>query len=889
MKRSLLFILLMAVAGVALFFTGCDSRSVKVPDYYLTYLGTDIDTIYADGNTETYATITAAVKDKDNVPVTDQVVTFTSNIGQITKEVATDASGTAISEFHDLGMLGPVVIAAKIANSVKTITLYIDEAPTVYISKLVSTQESIYSDNDTGTTTEIKATVRDSKGNLLTDEIVTFNTDLGEITSSATSNANGVAIATFDDAGDLGDATITASIGGMTKTLVVPIEAPPSYRIVSLTATPEVIYADNNLTYSTVRAVIRDDENYAVPGETVRFRVVPDNQGNSIGNLEYSASTDSSGVASVLFWDNEEVGTAIIEAKVGTTTAQVTVQVDPVPVVQSVTFDMSFTDMNIDQVRTIRAIALDENNNRVEDGTIITFETEKGFFQSGTDTATEDGTQVMVATSNGAAVAYFNAGDQSGENNLTAFIGEVGDIYTFPIFPGNPSYMVMTTEQDTIQVNSSEEIWVRAAVKDRYGNAVTEGRAVTFETTIGSITSPNFTNDEGIAQASFSSGLSAGLAEIKAVADSANGSCVVNVISDDVHSLTYAFDGQVDIDIINTGGVVSRELIVNLWDMSGNPVLDSKDISFTFVYTPPLGCNINEEAWAVGEVVTVTSVNGSAIVSINSGSAAGVVTVKAYTTNESGQEVSVTRSNIVIHAGPPYHASVGIGEYNTGENTGAGTWTVGINAIITDEWGNPVDYGTAVWFSIPDNTIDWATVVAEAYVGNPNEEGDSLQGVAFSTLTYDGSHTFDVLPIQINCGNLVDVDYVDLPLNGPQLEMLPVPGHLDWTPTNNPQYLTGNVLISVTDDQGNPISGAKVTLYSVRGEFVEADDPYNVEGEEPWVVQTVDGIAYAKIRFSQLECPAVIPPPNEVPVDITGTIVGTEVTDQTTITLLNYN
>ncbi len=890
MKKTIPFILLIAAIGFVLVFTGCDDRSVEVPDYYISYLGTDIDTIYADGNTETFATITAVVKDKDEAPVTDQAVTFTSNIGQITRSVTTNDGGIATSEFHDLNMKGNVVITAKIANSGSVLYMGIKEAPNKYISRLVANAEKLYADNNTATTAEISATVRDSEGNLLPNETVTFNSDLGEITVSTVSNESGVAIATLDDTGEIGIATISAAIESQKMTINFPFEETPSFTIVSLTATPDQIYADNNLTYSNIRAVVRDGENFAVGGETVRFRIVPDSLGYSVGNLISSVTTDSSGVAETTFWDQGDVGTATIEAIVGTAHAQVNVEVLPEPIISSVVLDTTFiSNIMINQVRMVSATAKNEYDDFVEDGTLITFTTVNGFFQEGTDSGTSLGKRVSIETSNGTGTVYLNAGQTSGLNTVTALIAEENDSVDYPVNPGNPTYLTVSTEEDTIQVNSSEEIWVRASVTDRYGNSVLANKAVTFESSIGSVTSPNFTNDEGIATAFFSSGLQAGLAEITAIADSAQGSTVVNVVSDDVSQLTYAFPGQVDMAIRGTGGISTYELKVNLWDMSGNAILDSKEVNFKFVNMPPANCNFNNLVYSDQDTLTVTSVNGSAIVSVNSGDEAGVVWIKAWTINDNFQEVSATKSNIVIHAGQPAHIDGGIGEYDTGTNVGSGLWSVGTSAIITDEWGNPVDRGTAVWFSIADNTIDWATVIAEAYIGNLNEDGDSLQGVAFSTIIYDGSHTFELLPIKIECGDLWEIIYYQLPLNSPQLDMIPLPGHLDFLSTTDNTTLEGEIQCTVTDGQGSPIHDAQVTLYSTRGTFLQPDDEFLVPGEAYWVIKTnQQGVARAKMQFIEDECPAVDPAPNEVPVDVTGTIIGTEVTDQTTVILLNY-
>ena len=875
-----------------------DFPIVAAPAKYVARVTAVPGVIYRDNDETTYAEIRATVRDSSGILLTGETVTFNTDLGEVTASATSNESGVAVATFGDAGDLGTATVTATLDNSTESVTVQIEESPKQFITKLEAYPAVIYSDNDESTYTTIKATVRDSIGTLLVGETVTFNSDLGEITASVESNEMGVATATLHDAGDLGDATITATIGESVKTIVVPIEEPPAYVITTLTATPNVIYADNNLTYSTIRAVVRDEDNFAVAGEAVRFRILADDFGYSIGNLISDVDTDSSGIAETIFWDQGDEGTATIEAIVGVTTAQVSVEVLPVPVVASVIIDTtSIPSINIDQVRAIRATAKNENDEVVEDGTLLTFETTKGFFQDTADDGTALGTLVSVETVNGIGTAYYNGGETSGSNTITAAIGEVSDARTFDIYPGSPNYILMESEQDTIQVNSSEEIWIRAKVKDRYGNPVTANRAVTFESSIGSITSPNFTNAEGFAQASFSSGLEAGLAEISSVCDSASGSYVVNIISDDVHQLTYEFPGQIDMSLVGTGGMSTYELKVNLWDMNGNPYLDNKEVFFKFAFEPPNDCNFNNMVYSEDDTLFVTSVNGVASVAVNSGNEAGVVTITAGTTNNNGRIITATRSNIVIHAGHPAAAEVGIGEYDTGENSGSGTWTVGVNAIISDAWGNPVDYGTAAWFSIVNaDEITWATIIAEAYVGNPNTDGDSLQGVAFTTLIYDGSHSLESIQIMVNCGDLIAYGDVELPLNSPTLTMTPHPGHLDWTEEDypNPDPKIGEVLICVTDGQGSPVNNAIIHLYSARGEFINADAIYQVPGAEPWVVKTAsnnlgeEGVAYARISFPEYLCPPVSPPPNEIPVDITGTIIGTEITDQCTIILLNY-
>ncbi len=353
--------------------------------------------------------------------------------------------------------------------------------------------------------------------------------------------------------------------------------------------------------------------------------------------------------------------------------------------------------------------------------------------------------------------------------------------------------------------------------------------------------------------------------------------------SDTVYSEEVA---QIHFVVDDTDPYHGDELImVELMDANGNLVLDSPPVTLSFAYTPPGGANINNEVYTIEDSITVATYNGIALAVLHWGYEAGYAVIRA-SVESNGQMISNTQG-YVVYASEVESIDIQMG--TSAIDCGNGFWSVPIAAMCLTVDGNTPPYGTAVWFTIDDETIEWCNVVAESYTGNHNVYGDSTQGVANTLLTYDGSHSLEEVPVHVECGNLSVVEYIQLPIQLPQLEIYPMPGHLDWTNNNFPSPLVGEIFAQVSDAQGNPIANAVIIFYSERGEFIEPDEQYQVPGEDWYVLQTNEwGNARALIQYQTYECPPVIPPPNEIPVDIHATILGTEVTDQTTVILLNY-
>jgi len=894
--KKLVFIVTSVIVLTLLAIMACDKRVLEVQDYSIQNIYANPDTIYADNDPQTYSEINVTVVDKNDVPLVGQTVTFKilgQVFGNITASSNTGTNGVAVAQFNDIGIVGVTTVEASIAGSKETVNISIINPPApgkYYLAQLFAVPDSIYADNEDATYSEIRAFLVDENGFPAVGDSVFFQTNpnLGYVTASAYADQFGIARAEFRDIGIIGDAVVQAYIPDSTATVIVRILETPTYFIERITADFDTIYADNGITYSEIEVLVKDDQGFAVTGETVSFRV-------DIGNILAHIPTDSSGIAETTFWDDGEVGVATIEAFVGDASAEVTVWIEEIPEIDPDEFylDINSNDINIDEVILVRAHAKNTLGEFVPDGTIIVFQTTKGFFQ--TFDAIPLGTVVQAPTTSGVAQTYFNAGTQADVAVLSALISDLIVTEDITIHPGSPKNMFLKAlnengeEQYIIPVNSNEVLNIQAKVQDKYGNLVESGlHSVNFETTLGTIQPAMSPIDSGYAYSEFSPGITAGIAEISAVSDSAAATAFITVTSDDVYSIEFDFSGQIDIHIQGTGGQESFELMVNLYDMNGNLIDESLTVWFQLM-SYPVGMNINN----VGVIDSTQSTNGHAVVSINSGSASGTASVKAWAFNDEGIEISSTKSNIVVHAGPTNSIDISVGDQSTGVNVGGGYWSIECAALLNDISGNPVDYGTAVWFSLPE-APSWSTIVAESYVGNVNANGDSLDGVAYSSLIFEGSHSNEQLLIKVESAGVdsnvvfTDSTYITLPIQFPIIDLAAVPQHLDWVIEGDMSPKETVINVQVLDGQNNPLDDVELIFSTTLGEPMNdlgQPDYFGITGE----INGVHGRINKIVQYQKYECP---PPTLTGPGSTSGTvtvqILGSQVMNSIDVILFRY-
>lgn len=745
--------------------------------------------------------------------------------------------------------------------------------------------------------------------------------------------------------------SLSASCDKRNPPPIVPVPPPPpelnQVRIIhKMSANPDTIYADNNITYSYVRVEVRDGEGFAVPKQIVQFKTSP------IGRVLTNVPTDSTGVASSVFWDDGQSGIANVTAIVrnwhesiadslvseDSLTVQIAV-VEP-PAIADVTLHFDNLQdpfpMQVAQTVPVHATVLNEGDEIVPDGTLVTFECIKGKF---VDAQENDlGKVIHQPTYNGRASTYYNSGTSATTNpesmpeTVTARIGDIEDTRGILIRPGTPfgidirslvSVNGVEVEADTSHVGSPNQIFMESTLVDMYNNTV-QGKNVKFTTDLGTFLnttqSVNIqTNDYGVARVRFTPGLFAGAATIQASAlnDTLQTQLIFTITSDEIHSIDFTQQAPIELNVANTGGTQSAVLRVKLRDINGNLIDEPQEVYFRIMNnaaTLPEGANLNNQDPA--DSVGVLSNGGEAQISVNAGTEAGVLTIRASCTTEEGRWIRATKPNIIIQAGPPSSIEPFISGYNVADNMGGGVWRIVAGAHVRDVWQNPVQDGTVVWFSLygPGANADYhpytaAQIESFGEVGNNSVNGDSLSGAAYTTISYNGVMTNEYVTIYARSGNdtglAIDMyREVQLPLQDPRFEIQVTPQILNFGQNGPPDEKTSDLIMTLTDGQGLPITGSEVLLLTSRGQIVLHPEHYfpanpnydqtppNYEDiAHPELVTTFEGEAYGRVKVYRIEFPigdGFTNTPSTTDVGITGRIMGTNQQATTNLTVYRY-
>ncbi len=361
----------------------------------------------------------------------------------------------------------------------------------------------------------------------------------------------------------------------------------------------------------------------------------------------------------------------------------------------------------------------------------------------------------------------------------------------------------------------------------------------------------------------------------------------IDFFYDDV---SYIYNPLIGVQI-NLYPFIPFEYQVALKDSNGNNVQRVYDVWFKFI-SKPEGTNINNLLYNTTDSISAQTVDGIATVTLYGGNESGTASLKIYTYNSNNIEISIVQSNIIVHSLAPETIELSIGGIDSGENLGNGNWGIEVSAYIEDILCNPVEYGTAVYFSLPDNP-EWASIEAAAYTGNENANGDSLVGIAFTSLIYDGTHINDTLIIQAETGWCIETEEFTMPLQFPVLDAAVSPHNLYWI-ENNPSYpdsLIATFMISLLDGQNNPIDNQQLFFLCDLGVPIDmgTDDDNNPFTENTGIVPNQHGQVNKDWIFYKYECP---PPVGNEPGMITGTMIvwipGTSTEIEIPITLIRY-
>jgi hypothetical protein len=266
--------------------------------------------------------------------------------------------------------------------------------------------------------------------------------------------------------------------------------------------------------------------------------------------------------------------------------------------------------------------------------------------------------------------------------------------------------------------------------------------------------------------------------------------------------------------------------------------------------------------------------------------------------------IVATKTNILIQAGPPARIEWSDVPFDQGASLGAGLWELLIAVSVTDGYGNPVAYGTSVWFEIFQGAPNGAlSIQGNSYTGNGPEvtsvdagdaSVDSLSsiGIAYTLLTYSSALTFNEIIHQANCiglngSDIFDTNSMIMPWNEPETDIVTTPGHLDFYLPDTNDFKWANISIRCRDGQGFATPGVEWTFTSDRGTYYDFAVP---TFQTDVAVSDVTGYAKIKLKLSRLHGnpSADGVTPGITPVLIEAISLGTSITQRSTVSILRF-
>ncbi len=205
----------------------------------------------------------------------------------------------------------------------------------------------------------------------------------------------------------------------------------------------------------------------------------------------------------------------------------------------------------------------------------------------------------------------------------------------------------------------------------------------------------------GVATANFVSGSSALTVYVKATVDdngiTGNGEVQLQLSPDVTVNSIYLSSDSMQLSVKGTGGIETSFIRATCYDAQGNRV--SENIAVNFIITDGPGGGEHLENVGYGPFASVTNTQGVASVALHSGTVSGTVRVRAY-----ADTVLSNASQILISAGPPAYIVVGSAQCNVPfwDNVAE---EVGIVAVVSDIYLNPVNDSTVVYFSTDEGTM----------------------------------------------------------------------------------------------------------------------------------------------------------------------------------------
>ncbi|MCD6097590.1 Ig-like domain-containing protein [bacterium] len=519
------------------------------------------DTLPADGHST--SDITGTVYDEyGNAVGRDVLVSLSTSLGEIIPEtVPTDSAGSFSAILTSSATNGIALVEAHAGGAYGQVLVYFQPATP---SQIILSSDVSSTQIGAGTIT-LSALVLDSIGRPVSDGVpVSFSSSLGDVLPPTSYTESGVATAVLSPGTVAGVDTVIATAGIAADTILVRFTA-GRCRYITVTATPESIAADGR-SRSTIVASLTDE--YGNPVESGRLV----NFTTNLGSVRSNAYTDSVGRATVYLTSSPTVGRATVEVSCeeGFGECDVEFVVSPAAFI-SVSANPNRITADGTSRSEVKARLLDTYGNPVADGTIVIFHS---YFDT---TTTPFGTIDTIATTvGGEATVSLTSETTVGRATIIASLLGLSDTTYVDFVPGEPANITLSISPDSIPADGHSISNISATVRDEYGNPVGSGVRVEFETTLGSIISPVYTDSSGTAQSELTSATEMG----RAVVTVTSGEIVAQGFVEFTQLVVASISIYADSTMLVADGRSTTRVYAIAYDSSGVSVADGTPIFF---------------------------------------------------------------------------------------------------------------------------------------------------------------------------------------------------------------------------------------------------------------------------------------------------------------------
>lgn len=452
-------------------------------------------------------TVSVNVADEGSNPINDHTVTFAVLSGSATSfnnqnTAKTDVNGLATFDLKSSKQEDNTV-EVTLENGVKQtlIVSFVGDSSTAQVDLQKSKNEVVADGNDSVTMT---ATVRDAKGNLLNDVMVTFNVNSAEAKLSQTevNSHDGIATATLTSLKN-GDYRVTASVSsGSQANQQVNFIGDQSTAALTLSV-PSGDITVTNTAPQYMTATLQDKNGNPLKDKEITFSVPNDVASKFSISNGGKGMTDSNGVA-IASLTGTLAGTHMIMARLANSNVSdaqpMTFVADKdraVVVLQ--TSKAEIIGNGVDET-TLTATVKDPSNHPVA-GITVNF------------TMPQDVAANFTLENNGIAITQANGeahvtlkGKKAGTHTVTATLGNNNTSDSQPVtFVADKAsaQVVLQISKDEITGNGVDSATLTATVKDQFDNEVNNLPVTLSSASSGLTLTPGVsnTNESGIAQA----------------------------------------------------------------------------------------------------------------------------------------------------------------------------------------------------------------------------------------------------------------------------------------------------------------------------------------------------------------------------------------------------